>query len=114
MDELMDCKEINLAMLFYFIFGRRQLPISASLGSGGWGKEAGRRQGIWMARSSLTGTSAPECKLCKQWSGALLPLQLAQRPHWEQGAGKCGGVLGMGPVMSQLCKGTHPQFESSQ
>lgn len=54
----MDCKEINLAMLFYFIFGRRQLPILASLGRvGGWGEEAGGRQSGWPC-PSLTGTSA--------------------------------------------------------
>lgn len=79
----MDCKEINLAMLFYFIFGRKQLPIWASLGSGGRGEEAGRRQGIWMAGSQPSGTSASYVQ-AKWRSGALLPWQLAQGPHWSK------------------------------
>lgn len=36
----MDCEEINLAVLFDFICGRRQLPIWASPGRMGWGSSS--------------------------------------------------------------------------
>lgn len=116
----MDCKEINLAMLFYFIFGGRQLPILASLGrvGGGWrgrGEGAGRRQEPRGQGPAMLGTHSVSGRECRNGAllhlppddeGVLTALVAGSRKMWRR--------LGCGASEDPALQGHSPQPESPQ